>query len=263
MRRLIPIIVLALLLTGCKVKVDQGFELNSDGSGTASLVFGFDDELMEMLNSFAPGGDPLQDMNSELPAGWSTEDWSEGVFTGMRASKDFADLAELRSIASLVFSAQDGLFESFVIEETDEGGFRFEAVMSGEALEQGFEGMDGFDMSGSVEDLGDTFFDAGILVKLPGEVVSHNADREESDGTLVWTVGLADGGRVITAESTPGGGLPIVPLAIGLGVALLAVLGFVLWKQRSSGPEIPEEVEAFAEPAMLESTGAIEGDPFG
>ena len=263
MRRLIPIIVLALLLTGCKVKVDQGIELNGDGSGTASLVFGFDDELMEMLNSFAPGGDPLQDMNADLPAGWTSEDWSEGVFTGMRASKDFADLAELRSIASLVFSGEEGLFESFAIEEVGDGGFRFEAVMSGEALEQGFEGMEGFDLGGSIEDLGDTFFDAAILLKLPGEVVNHNADREDSDGTLVWTVGLADGGRVITAESTPGGGLPIVPLALGLGLVVLLALGLYLWKQRSSGSVSYEVPEAFAEPAMMEATGSVDGDPFG
>lgn len=263
MRRLIPIIVLALLLTGCKVKVDQGFELNSDGSGTASLVFGFDDELMEMLNSFAPGGDPLEDMNSELPAGWTSEDWSEGVFTGMRATKDFADLEELRAIASVVFSSEDGLFESFTIEEAGDGGFRLEAVMSGEALEQGFEGMEGFDLSGSIEDLGDTFFDAEILVKLPGEIVNHNADREESDGTLAWTVGLADGGRVITAESSPGGGLPIVPMAAGIGVVVLLGLGVFLWKQRSSESDSYEVPDTFAEPAMMEATGSVDGDPFG
>ena len=262
MRRFIPIVVLAVLITGCKVKVDQGFEVKSDGSGSASVVFGFDDELMEMMNSFSPDDDPLAQMETDLPGGWTSSDWSEGEFTGLEASTDFADLAELRSIASLVFSGDDGLFETFMIEETVDGGFRFEATMSGESLEEGLQGVEGFDIGGSVDDLSETFFDAEINVKLPGEVTADNADAHQSDGTLVWNVRLTDSGRVISAESAPGGGLSIIPIAAGV-VAVLAIAAvFMMMKNRSGGSVIANEdglVMPIAEPVGR----PIDGDPFG
>lgn len=261
MRRLIPILVLAVLLTGCKVKVDQGFELNDDGSGTASVVFGFDDEIMEMLSSFSPDGDPLSGMTSDLPNGWDSKEWSEGEFTGIEATTDFKDLDELRSLASMVFSGEDGLFKTFSIEETSDGGFRFEASLNAEALEAGLEGSEGFDFGGSIEDLGDTFFDAEIVVTLPGEVIDHNADQKGSDGTLIWNVGLADGDRLIRAESAPGGGLPMIPIAAGAVVTMLAVLGFMLWKRRSPA-QAPTEDQHVA-PVVRQPVEAFDGDPFG
>lgn len=262
MRRLVPIVVLALLMTGCKVKVDQGFELNSDGSGTATVVFGFDDELTEMIGSFSPDDDPFTQMASDLPAGWTSSDWSEGEFTGLETSTSFADLAELRSIAALVFSGEDGLFDSFLLEETDEGGFRLDARMSGQSLEEGLQGMEGFDLGGSIGELSETFFDANITVKFPGEVVSHNADVQESDGTLVWKVRLTDSGRAITAESAPGGGLPLVPIAAGGAIVLGILAVFVLRKQRPGGSVIVNDDERSAEPIGEPAGGPIDGDPF-
>ncbi len=262
MRRLVPIVVLAVLMTGCKVKVDQGFELNSDGSGIATVVFGFDDELTEMIGSFSPGDDPFAQMETDLPAGWTSSDWSEGEFTGLEASTSFADLAELRSIAALVFSGEDGLFDSFLLEETDEGGFRLEATMSGQSLEEGLQGMEGFDLGGSIDDLSETFFDANIMVKFPGEVVSHNADGQESDGTLVWKVRLTDSGRMIRAESAPGGRLPLLPVAAGGAVVLGLVAVFALRKQRSGGSVIVNDDEPFVAPIAEPVGGPIDGDPF-
>lgn len=262
MRRLIPIVVLAVLMTGCKVKVDQGFELNSDGSGTASIVFGFDEELMELMSSFAPGDDPLDQMTSDLPAGWDASDWSEGGFTGLEASTDFDNLAGLHSVASQVFSGEDGLFETFLVQETGDGAFRFEATMSGETLEQGLEGVEGFDLGGSIEDLSETFFDAEIKVKFPGEVVDHNADAQESDGTLTWDVHLTDSGRVIRAESAPGTGLPLLPIAGA--AALILVIGIVVALRRpgSGVSAIVPEGEAAA-PVVVPAGRPVDGDPFG
>jgi hypothetical protein len=260
MRRIIPIMVLAVLLAGCKVKVDQGFELNSDGSGKASVVFGFDDELIELMGSFAPGGDPLSELTTEMPPGWSSEDWSEGEFTGLQASTEFADLAGLRSVAALAFSGEDGLFETFLVEDTSGGGFRFEATMSGETLEESMQGFEGFDLEGSANELSETFFDAEIFVKLPGRVTSHNADRERSDGTLVWNVRLTDSGRMIQAESEPQGGLPLVPISVAVGIVLLTVAGVAVWKQRSSYRDA--DVESFVVAATSDGP-AVDGDPFG
>jgi hypothetical protein len=262
MRRLIPILVLAVLLTGCKVKVDQGIELNSDGSGTASIVFGFDDELMELMGSFAPGDDPLDQITSDLPAGWDAADWSEGVFSGIEASTGFDNLAELDSIASLVFSGEDGLFEGFLIEEIGDGGFRLEATMSGETLEGGLEGIEGFDLGGSVNNLSEAFFDAGIKVKLPGDIVDHNADAQEADGTLVWNVHLTDSGRVIRAESAPGGSLPLIPF-VGAAALLLAIGAVIATRRRGSSPSVVVPDDDAPTPVAVSAGRPVDGDPFG
>ena len=262
MRRLIPILVLAVLLTGCKVKVDQGFELNSDGSGTASIVFGFDEELLELMGSFAPGDDPLDQMTSDLPAGWEASDWSEGVFSGVEASTGFDDLSELHSLASMVFSGEDGLFEAFLVEETGDGGFRFEATMSGETLEEGLEGVDGFDFGGSVGDLSEAFFDAEIKVKFPGDIVDHNADAQEADGTLVWNVHLTDSGRVISAESAPGGGLPLIPIA-GAAALLLAIGAVIALRRRGPDPSVVVPDGETPTPVAVPAGRPFDGDPFG
>ncbi len=260
MRRLIPIVVLAVLLTGCKVKVDQGFELNGDGSGTASITFGFDKELTDLLDSFAQGEDPFAEMTSQLPPGWEANDWSQGEFSGIQASTDFADLNELRSLVGMVFTGDDGLFKTFSIEETSDGGFRFEAAINSESIQSEMQGLEGFGMEGSLEDLSATFFDAEVTARFPGEIISHNADRRESDGTLVWRLNVVDTGRVIRAESAPAGGLPIIPMAAG-AVALLGIgLGVAIWKRRSESYET--DIEEYVAPVMP-ATASVEGDPFG
>jgi hypothetical protein len=262
MRRLIPILVLAVLLTGCKVKVDQGFELNSDGSGTASIVFGFDEELVDLMGSFAPDDDPFDQMTSDLPAGWDASDWSEGAFSGIEASTDFDDLAELHSLATMVFSGEDGLFETFLVQETGDGGFRFEATMSGESLEEGMQGVEGFDLGGSVDDLSEAFFDAEIKVKFPGDIVNHNADAQEADGTLVWNVHLTDSGRVIRAESAPGGGLPLIPI-VGAAALLLAIGAVIAIRRRGFSPSVVIPDDDAPTPVAVPAGRPVDGDPFG
>lgn len=256
MRRLALLAVLAVLISACKVKVEQGFELNADGSGQAVAIVAFDQELQDMLTSAAPGED-LVDF-SDAPPGWEAEEWSEGEFRGSLAAIDFSDLAGLRSVVESDMTGDDGLLQSFTIEQVDDG-FRFSALLSGESLESSLEGVEGLDLSGAADEVTSTFFDAAVTVKLPGKVVSHNADEVRSDGTLVWNVGLMDGGRAIRAESEGGGGLPIVPLAIGVVVLAAAVVGFLQWRGRptvrSIGTLSQEEDE---EPVYV----AVEGDPF-
>lgn len=259
MRRLAGVLVLTLLVSACKVKVEQGFELRSDGSGVASVVIGFDEELQDLLASAVPPGqDPLSEMATDAPPGWRTDDWSEGEFRGFQATAGFSDLAELQWLVETEMSGDEGLFQAFSIERVGDG-YRFDAVLSGESLEGSLEGLEGFDLSATADQLSATFFDAEIAVKLPGEVQSHNADDLRSDGTLVWRVNLVDGGRVIRAESQPGGGPAVLPLAAGgLGVAVV-LMGFLVWRRRRpahwmgslAGADVPE-------PALV----AVEGDPF-
>ena len=230
MRRIALLAVIVLLLSGCKVKVEQGFEVKADGSGEAVMIVAFDQEAQEMMTSSVPNGvDPLEAMAGDAPPGWSSEEWSQGEFRGFKAMTDFSSLAGLQTLVETTFSGEDGMFESFSIIESA-GGFRLDGVLSGESLEQSVQGDDLF--AGVAEDMVGSFFEAAIAIKLPGKVVSSNADEVRSDGTLIWNVGVTDGGRAIRAQSQPGGGLPIVPIAAAALVLAAAVVGFLVWRRR-------------------------------
>ena len=258
MRRFALLAVLVLLLSACKVKVEQGFELNADGSGEVVMIVAFDQEAQEMMTEGMPAGvDPLEGMAGSAPAGWTSVEWSEGGFKGSRATAPFTDLTSLQNLVVGNMTGEDGMFETFSIIESA-GGYRVDGVLSGESLEQSMEG-DAF-FAGTAEDMMDSFFEATIAMKLPGETTSHNADEVRGDGTLVWEVGVTDGGRAIRAESQPGGSLPIIPIAAAAAVLLVAVVGFTMWR-RSRPPTNPIgrlEYDAAGKPQLV----AVEGDPY-
>ncbi len=230
MRRIVLMALMVLLISACKVKVEQGFELKADGSGEAVMIVGFDQELQDMIaSSGAP--DPFAAMTADVPPGWTSEEWTQGEFKGFRATAAFSDVAALQSLVDSDFSGEDGLFESFSIVELD-GGYRVDGVLSGESLEQNLQGAEGFDFSATADEMVGSFFEASIAIDLPGKVVSHNADEVLSGGTLVWNVGVADAGGVIRAESMPGGALPVLPLAGAAAAVAALVAGFVVWSRR-------------------------------
>jgi hypothetical protein len=258
MRRFALLAVIVLLLSACKVKVEQGFDLKSDGSGEAVMIVAFDQEAQDMLSESVPNGvDPIESMTSGVQPGWTSEEWSQGGFKGVRATTEFANLAGLQNLVDTDFSGEDGMFESFSIIESA-GGFRIDGVLSGESLEQSMEGDDMF--AGVAEDMMGSFFEAAIALKLPGEVTSHNADEVRGDGTLIWNVGVTDGGRIIRAESQPGGSLPIIPMAAAAVVILVGIVGLMAWRRRQPpvSPIGRLEYGEDGKPRMV----AIQGDPY-
>jgi hypothetical protein len=259
MRRIVLLAVIVVLLSACKVKVEQGFELNADGSGEAVMIVAFDQEAQEMLSSSVPPGvDPLEGMTSGVQPGWASEEWSQGGFKGFRATARFADPASLQRLVETDFSGEDGMFQSFSIVATA-GGYRLDGVLSGESLEQSMDGSEDV-FAGAAEDMVESFFEASIVIKLPGQVVSHNADEVRSDGTLIWNVGVSDGGRAIRAESGPGTSLPIVPMAAGALVVGAAIAGFLAWQRRRPpvNPIGRLEYDQNGKPQLV----AVEGDPY-
>jgi hypothetical protein len=258
MRRFVLLAVIVLLLSACKVKVEQGFEVKADGSGEAGMIVAFDQEAQDMMASSVPNGvDPLAGMAGDAPPGWTSEEWSQGEFKGFEATSGFNDLAALQTLVDTTFSGEDGMFESFSIVESG-GGFRLDGVLSGDSLEQSAQGDDLF--AGAAEDMVGSFFEAAIAIKLPGEVVSSNADEVRSDGTLIWNVGVTDGGRVIRAESQPGAGLPIIPIAAAALALAGAVAGFVVWRRRRPPANPIGRLEYDDEGKPL--TAAVPGDPW-
>ena len=221
------------------------------------MIIAFDEEAQEMLSDSIPGGDPVTAMSGSAPPGWTSEDWSEGGFDGTLVTANFADLNGLQNLVDTTMSGEDGMFESFSIIESA-GGYRIDGILSGDSLEQGMEGGDLF--AGAAEEMVGEFFDAAITMKLPGEVTSHNADEVRGDGTLVWNVGVTDGGRAIRAESQPGGSLPIIPIAAAAVVLLIGVVGF-LTVRRNRPPAHPITQLEYTDDGKPQLV-AVQADPY-
>ena len=152
MRRIALLAVIVLLLSACKVKVEQGFELNADGSGEAVMIVAFDQEAQDLLASSVPNGaDPIEAMTSDVPPGWTSEEWSQGEFKGVRTTTAFGDPGGLENLVDADFSGEDGMFESFSIIESA-GGFRIDGVLSGDSLEQSMGGTEDL-LAGAAEDM--------------------------------------------------------------------------------------------------------------
>ncbi len=304
MRRFAIVLVALVLLSACKIRFEVETVIEEDGSGTISVAMGFDDDFREAIESFSQGfegsfggdpfgemggdpfgetggdelvpTDPLEDLEASAPEGWSAERFREGDVEGVRISRAFEDLEELREALreSQQFGGgagggelapgggSPGELDDVVIErDGDIFTFRMEFEGAGGDLEElgelgelggpegpeGIEGLEGLEGFGGdfFGDLGELELELELRVELPGEVQEHNADRVEG-GALVWELDESSQARTISAVSdasrSPGGDdFPVVPVAAAAAVLVVAVGGFALARRRpaDAGPPAP------------------------
>jgi hypothetical protein len=227
--------VLALVLTGC-FRIELGIELNDDGSGRMSLLAAVDTSLAEQFGD--AGGElanPFDEIEvDDLPSGATVEPYQDGDFEGVRVTVPFEAGDDVASTVERLFAdlddgddgltGEDGGFERFVLER-DGDGWRFDAELSGTSADLGGSD-DAFGAAFAQALLGDASF--LIRLKLPGDVVEHNADEVGPDGELIWEIDLFEAGnRELSARSEPGsgGGSSGTVIAVVVVVGLLALAG--------------------------------------
>lgn len=210
--------LLALVAVGCKIETNFIATIDADGSGTVTAEVGVDEEAQNLLFE---GSDPSEDIGLNDAPGATTRVEERDGLTFYIVEAPFANTAELESFMA---ESDDSFLTDFSVTNTGDR-VTVSGTMSGE--DSDFTGdLDGF----SPEQLEDTF-SAHVRIKMPGRVLSSNADDVLGDGTLSWDVPLFGGTVNLQAESDPnqaadtGGGFPIWLLAI-IGVA---VVGAILW----------------------------------
>lgn len=265
MKRLAIVLVGLLLFTGCKVRIHLDTTINADESGRVAFAIGFDEEFRQALESFGEGfgeegGDPFADIEESAPEGWEVERFTDGEFEGVRISRDFDDLEDLRAALEetesfgetgndLGAGAGTPGFESFGVER-DGDIFTVEVGPEGFDVPSASDGEDPFAGEGSP--FGELEFEAIISFTLPGKVIEHNAD--EVDGsTVTWRFTQESEPQPIRAvsdasQSAGDSDFPIVPVVI---IAALVLGGglFLLLRSRQApavagpGPESPIDGE--------------------
>lgn len=251
MKRLIPLLLLALIASACKIRVDTNVVINEDESGTFALEISLDEELRALAEDDPSFG--ALTVTEDVPEGWVLEDFVDGEFEGVRASTTFDDfegferrLAEYAETAG----AEDNVAPDFLsqLEINREGDiFSFRADLTG--LEAGLGaaigGEDdlGVDPAAFIAEL----FEIRLILTMPGSVVASNADATAGT-TLTWDISIVDDGRVLEAQSDVGGsaGGPIIGLIV-LAAVIAAVVFIVLQRRNQQRTEEPAAAEVSGE----------------
>jgi hypothetical protein len=233
------LLLLALLATGCQVRLAVDVAVDRNGAGQVVVSVGADAELLQ--RAAAAGADPLGELRQageRLAAdGWETadrthEDGSRAVTLSARFSgpDEFNHLAH--DLAGALAAPEVRLLEPFVLEVSPQV-LRIEGAAALEPTEVmteiGLRPEDAVRLARDHE-----LIDYAISVTLPGEVLETNAD--EHDGPLLrWAV--EPGERVAihaVAQRPPGPWWPWVAMAAAAAVMVVAVAAAV--RRRRSQP---------------------------
>jgi hypothetical protein len=211
LRALAALVVALLLVSGCRLDVVASTELAQDGTGTLTLAFRMDDELLTELDAL--GIDPTIEVTalaSELE-GWQLERTvDEQAAITIELTREFQDPAEvgevLRALASGLASDDPALLLDLDLDVADDGSARVDGVVAFRPPATVGAQLDG-EMLGPSRDELATMTEQVVVprleVTLPGPTERTDADR--TDGrTHVWDVPI-DASRTISATSAPPG----------------------------------------------------------
>lgn len=253
--RLLLVAALALLMSACTMRALVGVTVNADGSGVFEVSMAFDEELRTLMeqDSEEPidwsdpgafeGEDSPADMLGDLPDSASVSPYSEGDFEGFTVSVDFSSLEELNQVLSEA-SEDDAEAFPFEITEPEEG--RFELATHGDVFGETDTSEDEFEMI--PESMLADLFDMQLHVRLPGEVISTNAEETTEDGVMVWQLNPMAEEQVRPEAVSEVGSSSMTAIFVVLAVlAIGAVVAVVVFLRRGSAEVEPSAVGVPAE----------------
>ena len=252
LRLLLLSIIGSLLLTACEFRVYVDLVIQEDESGSLTVELSMDEALSSLVG--AEFGGELSVGEDLVPDGWNTGVVEEEGFEGIRATATFESLTALHGVLSGLAGMQDGSpdmgllgFLASGVPSREGDTFRFRLAIPaalGGILEEGLE-----EAPVQLElSMLDEVFDIRVSVKLPGDVVAHNADLDTGEA-LVWHLSLTDSGRTLEAESQlpqPGGRMVVVWVAVVAVLIVAIVLVLMIRSRRTKagrpepGVELPE-----------------------
>jgi hypothetical protein len=240
--RVLALTVLAAVLSGCQLRVGVDVTVERRGSGVLTVTVGADQELLARAE--AAGADPLGMLaergRSRARQGWQvTEERRDDLGRTVRLTADFAGPEEFevltRDLAEALAAPEIRMLEPFTLELTDErvvlrGGAGLQPT--GVAAEPGVAPQDVLRLLDAEDSL---VYD--VRVRLPGEVLEHNANRRQED-VLVWDVRPGEQVEVVAVGTRPS---PLVPVvAVGLLAGVSAGLAVVFLRRRRLGRRAPD-----------------------
>lgn len=240
------LLVVAILLTGCRIDLGASLTVERDGSGTAGLEVVLDPEAVARLDELAL--DPFAELTA---AAVDTPDWEversstdEGglrVRLSTQAADPEALTAALRELSSGLAPDDPSLDLDLDLDVAADGAAELRGevglrppITAGARRDGQPVGPAGDDLAALVAEA----VTARLVVSLPGPATDHDADAVEGSGrfgvggsTLTWDVPVA-GTRSITA--TAAAPLAVAPWLVvaAAGLLVLVVLAGWWWRRR-------------------------------
>lgn len=225
MRRLLglaAVMATVLLFSGC-FKVDMDLEVHSDETVSGTAIFGVQKEFAEELG----GEDAFAD--GELPAGATSEDWSDDRFVGQKITFRDVALSEFNDTTS-----DDGGDALTITKNGDE------FVLDGtfDMSQDESEGFDPTELMASAE--------LEVTFTFPGKVKESNGDV--SGRSVTWHPKAGDKNEmhaVAAASGSFGDTLSGLVLPVGVGLGFVVVIGGLLYatKRSAAGSTVVEPGE--------------------
>jgi hypothetical protein len=186
--------MLAIVLTACRIETNVNLDIEEDGSAVVLVEVGMDDEFREAMTG-QTGATEEDFINEILSIGdTSLVQRSEGDMSYFGAAQEIDDLSQ-----GLPVEAANEMFTAFDYTFDENGASLRASIQSADMGDFGdLEGLGGIG-EGLIGDI----FSANVIVQMPGDVTTHNAD-EVRNGALVWNIPLS-GSLDIQAESSFGG----------------------------------------------------------
>jgi phosphatidylinositol mannoside-binding LppM-like protein len=241
MRRIVvgcAIVALGFVLSSCELGAEVS--VNKDGSGTMGISIGIEPQYLSLLGQ--SNKDPFASTKKDLaddPVHWKVEEFKTAKVRGLHATFTFASVDELRAklAAMSKSSASETGLKDFTLKREAGGGWSF----GGKS--QDVQSRVGKGISIPPDQLA-SLLKLQFRVTLPGKARSSNADETTSSGgrtTFIWRPSVKDESVAFQAATTPGGGLPMLPVAIAAAlIALVGGVGFV--RSRANGRPVADSV---------------------
>lgn len=212
---IIMLIVMLVSLTGC-AQVNYEVEINKDGSGEITYVYGVSKEKIgnatDIVEQFV---ETMKEQAKE--GGYTVEIYENDEISGFKANKYVTDL-------TTDFSLEEAFGEEY-IKDTENNGIKIEKDTFTTKYSQSAE-LDLTNLSQEEKELTMTY-----QIKLPHKVKTTNADEISEDGkTLKWKL---TGGEVnkIEFEAQEINVQPIAIIIVVIAVAAAAIIYVILKKK--------------------------------
>ncbi len=244
--RLALVALLGLMLSGCTMRAWFDIDVEADGSGTFQMTVALDEELRALMEEDVEDGIDWTDPSSwgemgdsplspeDLPEGAEIRPYTEEDFEGFIVAVPFGSLDEFD--AMLEELSEESAQDDFPFRLTSTDG-RFELSTEGEVFGSAGEGLSGEDMEMVPEEMLSSLFDIQMRASLPGEVVSHNADEVDEDGTLIWRIDPTEEDPTRPEAVSELARTSWLPWVLGAAALALAAAGLTFALRRLRRPE--------------------------
>jgi hypothetical protein len=220
--------MLVLLLSSC-IKLDMAITVSPDNTVSGTMIFGIDKQLLQLTGQTAD-----QILHGSVPSnapGVRSEPYSDDTFVGQKYTFDAVPLSQINSGQTTdslhITRAGDTFTVTGTMDLSNPNGSGTDPA-SQQIVQQAMK-------TAQIK----------IAITFPGKVASSNG--QVSGNTVTWEPKVGETTTFeATASAISSGGLPIVPIAIGLIVLLAIVVAVLVMKNKRGRPSVPVDDAGFA-----------------